>query len=137
MLAPVAMIRGRITGRWGNARKAGTVLSDAKGQEPAAWRLEAGETPGVFVFGGEIDFSVTPKVRERLLELLEGSKGDVVLDLADLAYIDSSGLALLIELRKQMQEKGRTVRIRSISPQVGKLLHLTQLGEMFGLPDQD
>lgn len=137
MLAPVALIRGRFTGRWGNARKAGTVLSDAKTQEPAAWRLQAGEAPGVLVFGGEIDFSVTPKVRESLIKLLEGSEGDVVLDLADLAYIDSSGLALFIELRKQMQEKGRTVRIRSISPQVRKLLHLTQLGEMFGLPEQD
>ncbi len=87
------------------------------------------------VFAGEIDFSVTPRVRERLWELLGGTTGEVVLDMADLAYIDSSGLALLLELRKQLLEKNRTVRIRTIGSQVRKLLHLTQLGEMFGLPE--
>ena len=35
-----------------------------------------------------------------------------------------------------MQENGRSVRIRSIAPQVRKLLQLTQLGELFGLSEE-
>lgn len=112
------------------------ILSDTQEQK-AGWRLVAGKEPGVLVFSGEIDFSVTPKVRDRLLEVLESVHGNVILDLADLSYIDSSGLALLIELRKELQEQGRTVRIRAISSQVRKIMHLTQLGELFGLPDQE
>ena len=90
----------------------------------------------MLVLAGEIDFSVTPAARERLLQLTEKYTGDLVLDMADLTYIDSSGLALLLEARKHLQEHGRTVRIRSIAPQVRKLLQLTQLGEMFGLSDE-
>lgn len=106
--------------------------SDAK--DPS-WTLSAGDAPGVVRLAGEIDFSVTPRVRERLLEIVGAAPAEIVLDMAELSYIDSSGLALLIELRKSLIEAGRAVRIRTISPQVRKLLNLTQLGELFGLPE--
>ena len=122
--------------RPGGAAKAGNVLSDKEKGQAAGWRIDKGDAPGVLVLAGEIDFSVTPAVRERLLQLMEKILGDIVLDMADLSYIDSSGLALLLETRRQMQENGRSVRIRSIAPQVRKLLQLTQLGELFGLPEE-
>ena len=99
------------------------------------WRVTTGDAPGVVVMAGEIDFSVTPRVRVRLLELVGETDADILLDMAGLDYIDSSGLALLLELRKHLQESGRSVRVRSISPQVRKLFNLTQLAELFGLPD--
>ena len=120
----------------GGAAKAGNSLSDRQEEQAAGWRMDIGDEPGVLVLAGEIDFSVTPAVRERLLQLTEKIPGDIVLDMADLSYIDSSGLALLLETRRQMQENGRSVRIRSIAPQVRKLLQLTQLGELFGLSDE-
>jgi anti-sigma B factor antagonist len=120
----------------GGATKAGRDLSDREEGQAAGWRIDAGDEPGVLVLSGEIDFSVTPAARERLLQLTEKSTGDLVLDMAGLSYIDSSGLALLLEARKHLQEHGRSVRIRSIAPQVRKLLQLTQLGEMFGLNDE-
>lgn len=120
----------------GGATKAGCALSDREEGQAAGWRIDAGEAPGVLVLAGEIDFSVTPAARERLLQLTEKYTGDLVLDMAGLSYIDSSGLALLLEARKHLQEHGRNVRIRSIAPQVRKLLQLTQLGEMFGLNDE-
>lgn len=85
---------------------------------------------------GEIDFSVTPKVREALLQLVGDSPRDIVLDLSGLDYIDSSGLALLLELRRQLVDTGRSVRIRAITSQVRKLFNLTQLGDLFDLPEQ-
>jgi len=47
--------------------------------------------------------------------------------------VDSSGLALFIEARNMLAAAGRTIRIVAISPQVSKIFHLTQLGELFGL----
>ncbi len=102
----------------------------------AGWSIDAGSRPGEIVVAGEIDFSVTPTARERLWAVLDREKSrEIVLEMADLRYIDSSALALLIEMRKLLAEAGKTVRIRSISPQVRKLFDLTQLGELFGLPD--
>jgi anti-sigma B factor antagonist len=99
------------------------------------WRLSKGDMPGEIILSGEIDFSVTPTVRARLQGLMAEGAPEIVLDMAGLSYIDSSGLAMLIELRKVLAESGRTVTIKAISPQVRKLFNLTQLGEFFGLPD--
>ncbi|EFL51721.1 anti-sigma-factor antagonist [Solidesulfovibrio fructosivorans JJ]] len=110
-------------------------MNDHDAHKEVPWRLTAGSDPGVIAFSGEIDFSVTPAVRERLWELVGKAGKHIELDLADLTYIDSSGLALLLELRKQLAEADRTVAIRSISPQVRKLFNLTQLSDLFGLPD--
>lgn len=108
-----------------------------KATEPhtQTWGLTLGETPGTASLCGEIDFSVTPKVRESLMRCLKADAKEIVLDLSELAYIDSSGLALFIEARKILAESGRTIRIAAISPQVRKLFNLTQLGELFGLPE--
>lgn len=101
----------------------------------SSWRVVPGETPGTIRFSGEVDFSVTPKVRERFLPLLDTGTPEIVLDLSELAYIDSSGLALFIEARNQLLAAGRSIRIAAISPQVHKLFNLTQLGELFQLPE--
>ena len=105
--------------------------------EPTApgWSLEQGDSPGLVILGGEIDFSATPQVRQKLLEAMDNDAPEIVLSLARLDYIDSSGLALFIEARKLLAEAGRTIRIADISPQVGKLFNLTQLGGLFGLPE--
>ena len=101
----------------------------------AAWSLEKGDAPGHVILSGEIDFSSTPAVRASLLEAIKGDSWEIVLHLANLDYVDSSGLALFIEARKLLAEAGRTIRIADISPQVRKLFNLTQLGELFGLPE--
>ena len=102
---------------------------------PPGWTLAKGVAPGQVILTGEIDFSATPAVRPRLLEAMDDGAAEIVLSLAGLNYIDSSGLALFIEARKLLAESGRTIRIADISPQVGKLFNLTQLGELFGLPE--
>lgn len=99
------------------------------------WSLETGPNPGDVTLAGEIDFSVTPKVRTRLMEVIASGVPEITLHMAGLAYIDSSGLALLIEARKLLAESGRGIRIVEISSQVRKLLNLTQLGGLFGLPE--
>lgn len=111
-----------------------TSVKKAANSQSPGWSVTPGETPGTIRLSGEIDFSVTPKVRERLLELLSGDAPEIVLDLGGLAYVDSSGLALFIEALHLLAASGRTLRISAISPQVRKLFNLTQIGDLFGLP---
>ena len=102
---------------------------------PSAWTLTRGSSPGQVILTGEIDFSATPAVRTRLLEAINDNAPEIVLHLAGLDYVDSSGLALFIEARKFLAETGRTIVIADISPQVRKIFQLTQLSELFGLPE--
>jgi anti-sigma B factor antagonist len=110
-------------------------LKTAAPTKRPGWTLVPGETPGEISLSGEIDFTSTPAVRDRLLAAMDNPARQITLHLAGLEYIDSSGLALFIEARKFLAETGRTIVIADISPQVRKIFQLTQLSELFGLPE--
>lgn len=104
-----------------------------KGGQGETWTWSASVATNTVRLTGEIDFTVSPLVRDKLASFVEQSRGDVFLDLSDLEYIDSSGLAALIEGRKMLKGKGRRITITAVSHQVRKLFELTQIGELFGL----
>jgi len=110
-------------------------MSDTKhaGKEGATWGWEAESRTNTAKISGEVDFTVSPAVRDKLVAFIEKTRGDMFLDLGELAYIDSSGLAALIEGRKLLKMKNRKITITAISHQVRKLFELTQIGELFGL----
>ncbi len=103
---------------------------ETKKNELWTWK----ESPnGAVALTGEIDFTVSPMLRDRMMALIDATRGEVVMDLSGLDYIDSSGLAVFIETRKVLLAKGRAIRIDGVSEQVAKLFNLTQIGELFGL----
>ncbi|MBI9111219.1 STAS domain-containing protein [Maridesulfovibrio ferrireducens] len=97
------------------------------------WKLDVSAEEALIKISGEIDFTGTPALREELHKFIEISSGEVRVDLSELEYLDSSGLASLIELRRMLTQKDRTVVIISVTEQVDKLLHLTQVKSLFGM----
>lgn len=102
-------------------------------EQLTAWQGEADPVTGTARISGELDFTNTLAVRDWLKTLCDESKGDITIDLEHLGYIDSSGLAILIEIRKYLGAQKRMIRISKVSPQVHKLFVLTQIGELFGI----
>ncbi len=97
------------------------------------WRAEGNTGESLIKLIGEIDYTNSIEVRDWLFKFCDNLKSDLKLDLSMLKYIDSSGLAVFIELRKLLIEKKLSIRITSITTQVGKLFSLTQIGELFGI----
>ena len=61
---------------------------------------------------GEVDLTTAPQLREALLGAVGASaKSSVVVDLSKVDFIDSAGLALLVEARKRLSPEGRTLSI--------------------------
>jgi len=102
-------------------------------ESQTAWTASLDQARGMVQIEGEVDFTNSLEVRDWLRRQCQESEGDLRLDLSRLSYIDSSGLAVLIELRKFLKVQNRSVRIESVSNQVQKLFDLTQLGELFGI----
>lgn len=100
-------------------------------ERKTAWKGSGDVKASLAVLEGELDFTNSIDVRDWLREFAAQSAGGLDLDLSALSYIDSSGLAVLIETRKHLKAKGRGIRIVAVSPQVKKLLDLTQLGTLF------
>jgi anti-sigma B factor antagonist len=90
----------------------------------------------VIALEGELDLAVADRVDEELTRALRGEAETVVLDLSELTFIDSTGIAMLVAATKRNAENGRRLRIkRSESAGVQRMVELTGLGDR--LPFED
>lgn len=102
-------------------------------ERTTVWKATGDQASGTATIEGEVDFSNSMDVRAWIKDFAQKFPGDLLLDLSSLNYIDSSGLAVLIEIRKHLKAENRGIRIVGVSSQVNKLFTLTQIGELFGL----
>ena len=61
---------------------------------------------------GEVDLTTASQLREALLAAVgDSEKPGIIVDLSKVDFIDSAGLALLVEARKRLSPDGRTLSI--------------------------
>ncbi len=99
---------------------------------------------GVIIrIGGEIDLSVSPEIKEKILEQIELHKKEhsfniaksVYADLSGVSYIDSSGIASLIQSHQQAAKSGTNFYLFKSSEAVLKVIKLARLDSIFKLVD--
>jgi anti-sigma B factor antagonist len=76
---------------------------------------------------GEGDIAIKKKVDELLAENVK----NVVLDLADVPYIDSSGLGELIRCYTTMRKASGTLKLANVTERIVDLLTITKLITVF------
>ena len=79
---------------------------------------------------GEIDLEQSPKARSLLLECV-GRGGPVLVDLSAVAYMDSSGVASLVEALQKARASGQLFALAAPSPAVARVLELARLDKVF------
>lgn len=100
---------------------------------PAEWlRIELDEEDGVAVcrLGGELDADGAARLRALLGERVDTDR-DLTIDLADLQFIDSSGLGVLVGALKRFEAAGHRLALRSPTPSLMRVLEMTGLAEAF------
>jgi anti-sigma B factor antagonist len=85
------------------------------------------------VVSGDIEMMTIKEFKEKLLNLGQKSEKDIVADLSDVDYIDSSGVGVLISLLKLQKKKGKTLIIEKVSDKVLNVLRLSSLADVFSL----
>ena len=70
---------------------------------------------------------------EKLFEISHTLKKNIEIDLSNVDYIDSSGVAILIDLMKFQKKRGKNLVIKKASPKVLNVLMLSSLTDSFGL----
>ena len=97
----------------------------------------AGSVP-VLDVRGEIDLDSAPVLREQLAALVDGGAGNVVADLTNTSFIDSTGLAALVAGNNRAKAAGGSVRVVCTQPRILKLFRITSLDEVLKIyPDRD
>ena len=96
------------------------------------------EQPNVLPLEGEIDLHVSPEVAEALRTMTAKKPKVVVIDLAKVTYLDSSGLAVLIEGMQKVQEYGGKFAVAGVQESVQHILEIARLDQVFQIfPDVD
>ncbi len=87
----------------------------------------------VYVLSGDLDMGSTGALTDRLLAYGAGRGHRVALDMADVGFIDSSGLRCLTRVFSELASFGGELRIVNASEAVLRVLRLVGVEEMFGL----
>ncbi|VAW43841.1 hypothetical protein MNBD_GAMMA02-39 [hydrothermal vent metagenome] len=85
----------------------------------------------IFV-SGEVDLSNSAEVRKTILGALKTTPA-VKIDLSGVEYIDSSGIAAMVEGLQFANSKGRTFSLTNPSNQVRSILELARLDQVFDI----
>jgi anti-sigma B factor antagonist len=86
----------------------------------------------VVVLRGELDVAVAVRIVAEL-SVVAARERDMIVDLAGLEFIDSSGLAALARVRKQARHAGGDLLLAAPQGQVLRLLSLTRLIDVFSV----
>jgi len=87
--------------------------------------------PNVLPLEGEIDLHVSPRVAASLAEMIERKPQRLVVDLSRVSYIDSSGLAVLIEGMQNVEEYGGKFILAGLQENVRPIFEIARLDQVF------
>lgn len=90
-----------------------------------------GSPPRVVTVAGDLDLHTGPALRSELLGRIDRGEHDLVVDMAAVSYLDSSGITVLISALKAARLLGGTVRLACCQPVILQLLDLTGLSRVF------
>ena len=80
---------------------------------------------------GRLDATTSPDVRATLQKLLEKDQPKIIIDLQEVPFIDSSGLASLVSGLRLAREKNGVIALSGVQPQAQTVFHLTMLDRIF------
>ena len=91
----------------------------------------------VVKLSGDVDLEHCAAVRGLLLDGVSHGK-DLLVDLSDVSYLDSSGIASLVEALQIAAKNGTALKLFSASAQAMRVFELARLDKVFAIhPDLD
>jgi anti-sigma B factor antagonist len=93
--------------------------------------------PDVIALAGEIDLAKAPAIRAALAPVLDAQPPLLLVDMSGVGFIDSSGIALLVEAYQRQQEHGGRFGLFALRDHVLDVFQITSLDTILGVfPDE-
>lgn len=84
---------------------------------------------------GDVDMHEVPSFRQTLQQVSHTAQRGVIVTLAQVPFIDSAGIAVLIEGLKWSRERGVAFILSDLTPPVQLVIELTRLERVFTIAD--
>ena len=100
---------------------------------PTTLELTVSEQDGETVVGaaGELDVNTAPELREQLARLVNEGARRIVVDLADVSFVDSTALSVLVSALKRLRQADGDLELASPNPSVRRVFEITGLTRLF------
>ena len=85
----------------------------------------------VIELGGEIDLYTAPEFKERMVQVIEDGKKQVIVDLSKATFIDSTTLGVLVGGVKRLRPAGGSLTLVCTDPNICKIFEITGLDRVF------
>ncbi len=95
---------------------------------------DAGSTEEI-ALSGEIDLARSPQVREQLLNAASSHPQELRVNMSEVTYIDSSGLAALIEAYQAMVPHEGKIILVGLRERVRTIFQIARLDQVFEIRD--
>ena len=82
---------------------------------------------------GRLDTFTVPEFEQILTEHLDAGRARLVVDLADVTYVSSSGLRALLSARRRARAAGGDVALCSMAPRVREIFEMVGFVSLFGI----
>lgn len=99
--------------------------------------LELSERDGysVLAVSGEVDVATVPRLREQLHGLVAQGDTQIVVDLDNVEFLDSTGLGVLVGALKRVRSSGGELYLVCTQPRIRKVFEVTGLTKVFSIHD--
>lgn len=87
--------------------------------------------PNVLPLKGELDLHLLPEITASLDAIIDKRPRRFVVDLSDVSYIDSAGLAALITAMQRVQAYGGQFSLAGLKPTLLSIFKMSRLDEVF------
>lgn len=96
-------------------------------------KIDIGEKNGVVVLklDGEVDVYTAPKLKSRLVDLVDQGKFKIVVDLEEVDFMDSSGLGVLVGGLKRVRSHDGAIALVCTQENILKIFRITGLVKVF------
>jgi anti-anti-sigma factor len=92
--------------------------------QPLEITIERLESAVVIHAAGPVDSTTAPSLQEPLLHAAESPGGALHVDLAQVSYLSSAGMRVLLLAAKALQKRGERLRLLNVPQQIHSLLNL-------------
>jgi anti-sigma B factor antagonist len=80
---------------------------------------------------GEIDLFTAPELKQRLTEAIEAGRNQIVVDLSQTTFLDSTALGVLIGAVKRLRSDHGQLVLVNVDPNIAKTFEITGLEQIF------
>lgn len=92
-----------------------------------------GDNVAVIVLTGEVDVYTSPRVKQEIVDLLNGGTIRLVVDLSGVEYLDSTGLGVLIGGLKRARERDGDLKLVCDNVRIQRIFEITGLTKIFDI----